>query len=94
MDIFDEDIIKFWKSLQDNNVKYIMVGDFATNIHGYQRYTADMDIWIEDSLSNRANLRKAFRDADMGEYFMMECMQFIAGLTDFRLNNGPIRYYG
>ncbi len=88
MDIFDEDIIKFWKSLQDNNVKYIMVGGFATNIHGYQRYTADMDIWIEDSLINRVNLRKAFRDADMGDYFMMESMQFIAGWTDFRLNNG------
>ncbi len=47
-----------------------------------------MDIWIEDSLINRANLRKAFRDADMGDYFMMESMQFIAGWTDFRLNNG------
>ena len=61
MDIFDEDIIKFWKSLQDNSVRYIMAGGFATNLHGYQRYTADIDIWIEDSLTNRANLRKAFR---------------------------------
>lgn len=53
MDIFDEEIIKFWKSLQDNAVRYIMVGGFATNIHGYQRYTGDMDIWIEDSQMNR-----------------------------------------
>jgi hypothetical protein len=88
MDIFDEEIVKFWRCLQDNNVKYIMVGGFATNIQGYQRYTGDMDIWIEDSLANRGNLRKAFRDADMGDYFMMERMQFIPGWTDFRLNNG------
>ncbi len=60
-----------------------MVESFATNIHGYQQYTADMNIWIEDSLNNRANLRRAFRDADMGDYFMMETMQFIAGCTDF-----------
>jgi hypothetical protein len=88
MDIFDEEIIKFWKSLQGNNVRYIMVGGFATNIHGFQRYTGDMDIWIEDSQKNRANLRAAFKDAGMGDYFMMERMQFVAGWTDFRLNNG------
>ena len=88
MDIFDEEIIKFWKSLQDNTVRYIMVGGFATNIHGYQRYTGDMDIWIEDSLANRANLRAAFKGAGMGDYFMMERMQFVAGWSDFTLNNG------
>lgn len=49
MDIFDEEILKFWKALADNRVKYIMIGGYATNIHGFQRYTGDMDIWIEDS---------------------------------------------
>lgn len=88
MDIFDEEIIKFWESLKKNEVRYIMVGGYATNIHGYQRYTGDMDIWIEDSQVNRLNLRVAFREAGMGDYFMMERMQFIPGWTDFRLNNG------
>lgn len=36
MDIFDQEIISFWKSLQKNNTRYIMVGGYATNIHGYQ----------------------------------------------------------
>jgi len=27
VDIFDEEILKFWKALQDNNVQYIMVAD-------------------------------------------------------------------
>lgn len=88
MDIFDEDIIQFYKALQNCSVKYIMVGGYATNIHGYQRYTGDMDIWIEETIENRINLRKAFNDAGMGDYFMMERIQFIPGWTDFRLNNG------
>ena len=88
MDIFDEEIIKFWESLKKNEVRYIMVGGYATNIHGYQRYTGDMDIWIDDSQVNRLNLRVAFREAGMGDYFMMERMQFIPGWTDFSLNNG------
>ena len=88
MDIFDEEILKFWKALQDNGVQYIMVGGYATNLHGFQRYTGDMDIWIFDSLSNRNNLRKAFNELEMGDYYMMEQIQFVPGWTDFMLNNG------
>lgn len=88
MDIFDEEIIKFWKSLQDNSVRYIMVGGFATNIHGYQRYTGDMDMWIIDTPDNRKCLRQAFKQSGMGDFFMMETIQFVPGWTDFKLNNG------
>ena len=72
MYIFEEEIIKFWKALPDNGVKYIMVGGYAANIHGYQRYTGDMDMWIDDTTENRTNLRKAFKEAGMEDYFMME----------------------
>lgn len=88
MDIFDEEILKFWRALNTNRVKYIMVGGYATNIHGYQRYTGDMDLWLEDTKENRINLRAAFKEADMGDYFMMETIQFVPGWTDFMLNNG------
>lgn len=88
MDIFDEEILKFWKALQERNVQYIMVGGYATNLHGYQRFTEDLDIWIKDSLENRQQLRDAFMDCDMGDYPMLEYMQFIPGWTDFHLNNG------
>ena len=88
MDIFDEEILKFWRALAVNNVKYIMVGGYATNLHGFQRYTGDMDIWLEDTSENRINLRQAFSEADMGDYYMMENIQFVPGWTDFQLNNG------
>ncbi len=88
MDIFDEAILKFWKALQDNNVRYIMIGGYAINLHGFQRYTGDMDIWIEDSGINRQNLRHAFKDAGMGDYSMLESVQFVPGWTDFQLING------
>lgn len=35
MDVYDEDLLEFWKSLQMNNVQFIIVGDFACSIHGY-----------------------------------------------------------
>ena len=82
MDIFDEEILKFWAALQKCRVKYIMVGGYAANLHGYQRYTGDMDIWIEDSSENRKQLREAFSECGMGDYYLLETMQFVPGWTD------------
>ena len=65
-----------------------MVGGYATNLHGYQRYTGDIDIWIEDTRENRHRLREAFIACGMGDYYMVETMQFVPGWTDFHLMNG------
>jgi len=88
VDIFDEEILNFWRALQEYNVQYIMVGGYATNLHGYQRFTGDLDIWLKDTLENRKQLRKAYVKCDMGDYPLIETMQFILGWTDFHLNNG------
>nr|WP_067058345.1 hypothetical protein [Mucilaginibacter sp. L294] len=88
MDIFDEEILNFWKALQDNQVQYIMIGGYAINLHGFQRFTGDLDIWLKDTLENRVNLRKAFVSCNMGDFPMVEYMQFIPGWTDFSMNNG------
>ena len=65
-----------------------MVGGYAMNLHGYQRYTGDMDIWFEDTVLNRQNLRSAFIECGMGDYFMLDRIQFVPGWTDFQLMNG------
>jgi hypothetical protein len=88
VDVFDEEILKFWKSLQDNKVQYIMVGGYAINLHGFQRFTGDLDIWLKDTPDNRKALRTAFVSCTMGDYPMIEYMQFVPGWTEFRLNNG------
>ena len=88
MDVFDEGLLNFWKALYDNEVEYLLIGGYAINFHGYQRFTGDVDIWLNDTTGNRRKLRKAFTDCNMGDYPMIETMQFIAGWTQFRLNNG------
>lgn len=37
---------------------------------------------------NRKHLRKAFNEAHIGDYYMLETMQFVPGWSDFHLNNG------
>jgi hypothetical protein len=41
-------------------------GGFAVNLHGYQRFTGDADLWLEDTLDNRKKLRKAFFEMELG----------------------------
>jgi hypothetical protein len=71
MDIFNEEFVIFWTTLNEYKVKYIMVGGGATNLNGYQRTTDDIDVWIEDTLINRQNFRKAFKKYSSVDYFML-----------------------
>jgi hypothetical protein len=32
--------------LNENNVKYLLIGGYAVSYYGYPRPTGDMDIWI------------------------------------------------
>ncbi|NII23887.1 hypothetical protein HB364_02265 [Pseudoflavitalea sp. X16] len=88
MDIYSDGFLSLWHHLNKNNVRYIMVGDFATNLHGFQRYTGDVDLYLEDTLENRKKLRQAFIDLELGDFEPLERMAFIPGRVDFQLNNG------
>jgi predicted nucleotidyltransferase len=88
MDIFDEDLLSFWRTLNKRGVKYIMVGGVATNLNGYQRTTEDIDIWLEDTGTNREQFREAYREYSGTDLSEIATMQFIPGWVDFRLNNG------
>lgn len=88
MDIFEEELLNYWRSLNKYDVSYIMVGGVATNLHGYNRATDDIDVWIEDTLENREKYRQAFKEYSGIDLYMMSRMQIIPGWTDFNLNNG------
>jgi oligoribonuclease NrnB/cAMP/cGMP phosphodiesterase (DHH superfamily) len=88
VDVFDKEILSFWRALQEHNVQYIMVGGYAVNLHGFQRFTCDLDIWLNDTPDNRKALRNALVDCAMGDYPTIENMLFLPGWTEFILNNG------
>lgn len=87
MSLFDRETLKLLKALQTNEVPYLLIGGYAVNLHGSERPAADLDIWLKDTPENRQRLRKAFATCDMGDYPMIERMQFVPGWTDFQLNN-------
>jgi len=87
MDILDDELLRFWRSLNANKVRYIMVGGFATRFHGFNRNTDDLDLWLEDDLKNRKKLRESFIELGYGDFPSLETMEFLPGWTSFYVGN-------
>lgn len=63
--------------MNEYNVRYILVGGIATNLQGFQRYTGDVDIYLEETLENR--LRQAYKAYSGLDFASFETVQFIPG---------------
>ena len=79
MDVMDDELLAFWRKLNENSVRNIMVGGLATRFHGFNRNTDDLDIWIENTLPNRQNFRKAFKELGYGDYSSIETCSLCRG---------------
>ena len=60
--LFNKDFQDFIQALNNNEVKYILVGGYAVILHGYIRSTADMDIWVKKTKGNYQKLKKALNE--------------------------------
>lgn len=60
------DFKEFLQLLNDNNVRYLIVGGVAVALHGYPRYTKDLDIWIEMEPENANRLIQALDQFGFG----------------------------
>ncbi len=43
----NRDFREFIQSLNDNQVRYLVIEGYAVAFHGYPRYTRDINIWID-----------------------------------------------
>jgi hypothetical protein len=64
--VLSKDYKEFIELLNANNVKYLVVGGYAVAVHGYPRYTKDLDVWIERSSKNAENLLRTLDQFGFG----------------------------
>ncbi|HSB79741.1 MAG TPA: hypothetical protein VLM91_13245 [Candidatus Methylomirabilis sp.] len=57
--MLNQDFKAFIQSLNDNGVRYLVIGGYAVALHGYPHYTKDIDIWIEMSPDNAPKMVRA-----------------------------------
>jgi predicted nucleotidyltransferase len=70
--ILNEDFKDFIRAFNNQEVEYILVGGYAVIIHGYNRTTGDMDIWVNQTVDNYKKIIKAFDEFGMPVFDMTE----------------------
>lgn len=60
------DFLDFLECLNNRMVKYVLVGGYAAIIRGHTRTTGDMDIYIQRTIENAANVIQAIEDFGFG----------------------------
>ena len=70
--MLDRDFKEFIQSLNDNHVRYLVVGGYAVAFHGHPRYTKDIDIWIEMNPENATQVIKALDQFGFGSLGLQE----------------------
>jgi len=53
------DLVVVCRSLNERRARYLVVGGFAVNQHGFSRATMDIDLLVEDSLENQVKVKQA-----------------------------------
>lgn len=60
--MFSQDFKEFIELLIKNNAEYLIVGGYAVGIHGYPRYTGDLDIWLNPTPGNADLILKSVNE--------------------------------
>ena len=64
--MLNQDFKEFIGLLNDNHVRYLVIGGYAVALHGYPRYTKDIGIWVDMSPANAANMVRALKQFGFG----------------------------
>lgn len=86
-----KDFRGFLSLLNENNVKYLLIGGYAVGYYGYPRPTGDMDIWIGIDEENAARTVKVlnefgFSSPELTKELLMKEKQIVRmGIVPFKL---------
>ncbi len=65
--MFNRHFQEFIELLEAKHVEYLIVGGYAVGIHGFPRYTGDLDVFVGVSERNAAQLLEVFAEFGFGE---------------------------
>ena len=62
----EKDFLDFLRLCNEREVKYLVIGGYAVSIHGYVRYTKDIDVAIELSEKNAMRISLVIQEFGLG----------------------------
>lgn len=66
--MLSKDFKEFVALLKKHEAEYMIVGGYAVGVHGYPRYTGDLDIWLNPTVANAKSVLKAIDDFGFGSF--------------------------
>ena len=88
--VLDKDFKEFIQLLNGHKVKYLVIGGYAVNFHGYPRYTKDIDFWIWLDKENVQHLLSVIKDFGFGSLGLTES-DFLNPKNIIQLGQEPFR---
>jgi hypothetical protein len=70
--LFNADFRDFLNALNHHEVEYILAGGYSVILHGYNRNTGDLDVWVRPTAANYKRLKSAFNMFGMPVFDMIE----------------------
>jgi hypothetical protein len=67
MQLLNPDFQDFIALLEKHAVDYLVVGGYAVALHGFPRYTGDIDFFVATNPRNAASLIRVFQDFGFGD---------------------------
>ena len=70
--MLSRDFKEFVELLIKNKAEYLIVGGYAVAIHGYPRYTGDLDIWLNPTPENAKSIVKTVNEFGFSSFDLTE----------------------
>jgi hypothetical protein len=70
--MWSRDFKEFVELLNQHKIEYLIVGGYALGIHGYPRYTGDLDVWINPTQSNGQKMVMVFNEFGLSSMGLRE----------------------
>jgi hypothetical protein len=84
------DFREFVELLNKHNVNYLIVGGYAVGIHGYPRFTGDLDVWISPNPETAKIMVQVMQEFGFGSFGLSE-NDFLAKDNIIQLGYPPFR---
>ncbi|NJM12516.1 MAG: hypothetical protein HC889_12160 [Synechococcaceae cyanobacterium SM1_2_3] len=88
--MLSQDFKEFVELLNRHEAEYLIVGGYAVGIHGYPRYTGDLDVWINPTMENAQKMIKVLNDFGFSSFGLAEA-DFIKPGNVIQMGYPPFR---
>jgi predicted nucleotidyltransferase len=81
------ELLRLLNEFNRNGVRYMIVGGFAVNHYGYSRTTFDVDMYLEDTITNRKKLIDALDQLGYGRMDMLLNAPILPGYCEIIMDD-------